>query len=69
VGLPKYPDGVEHEVTRKAQRFGNQLKGRFQKNIVWVDERYSSVTVERGDDSLSAELILGQYFQSPSQLS
>jgi len=69
VGLPKYPDGVEHEVTRKAQRFGNQLKGRFQKNIVWVDERYTSVTVERGDDALSAELILGQYFQSPSQLS
>jgi putative Holliday junction resolvase len=62
VGLPTYPDGTEHEMTRKAQRFGNQLKGRFQKNVVWIDERYSSVTVERGDDALSAELILGQYF-------
>jgi putative Holliday junction resolvase len=64
VGLPMYPDGVAHEMTRKAQRFGNQLKGRFQKNIVWVDERYSSVAVARGDDALSAELILGQFFQS-----
>ena len=60
-GLPTYPDGVEHEMTQKAKRFGNQLKGRFQKEVVWVDERYTSVSVEGGNDALAAQLILQQY--------
>lgn len=64
VGLPKYPDGKEHEMTRKAQRFGQQLQGRFIKDLVWVDERYTSVCVHSGDDALAAQLILEQYFQS-----
>jgi putative Holliday junction resolvase len=64
VGLPKYPDGKEHEMTRKAQRFGQQLQGRFLKDVVWVDERYTSVCVDSGDDALAAQLILEQYFQS-----
>lgn len=65
VGLPKHPDGTEHEMTQKAQRFGNQLKGRFQKEVTWVDERYTSVSVDGGNDALAAQLILQQYFDQP----
>jgi putative Holliday junction resolvase len=61
VGLPTHPDGAEHEMTQKAKRFGNQLHGRFQKEIIWVDERYTSVSVEDGNDALAAQLILQQY--------
>lgn len=61
VGLPKHPDGAEHAMTQKAQRFGNQLHGRFQKKVVWVDERYTSVSVDGGNDALAAQLILQQY--------
>ena len=63
VGLPKHPDGAEHTMTHKATRFGNQLKGRFQKEVVWVDERYTSVSVDGGNDALAAQLILQQYLQ------
>ncbi len=63
VGLPTHPDGAEHEMTQKATRFGNQLKGRFQKEVVWVDERYTSVSVEGGNDALAAQLILQQYLE------
>ncbi len=61
VGLPTHPDGAEHEMTEKAKRFGNQLNGRFQKEVVWVDERYTSVSVDGGNDALAAQLILQQY--------
>jgi putative Holliday junction resolvase len=63
VGLPKHPDGAEHEMTHKAKRFGNKLHGRFQKQVVWVDERYTSVSVEGGNDALAAQLILQQYLE------
>lgn len=63
VGLPTHPDGAPHEMTQKATRFGNQLKGRFQKEVVWVDERYTSAAVEDGNDALAAQLILQQYLQ------
>ena len=63
VGLPTHPDGAPHEMTQKAKRFGNQLNGRFQKQVVWVDERYTSVSVEGGDDAVAAQLILQQYLQ------
>lgn len=63
VGLPKHPDGAEHTMTQKAQRFGNQLHGRFQNKVVWVDERYTSVSVDGGNDALAAQLILQQYLQ------
>ena len=63
VGLPKHPDGAEHEMTYKAKRFGNQLNGRFQKQVVWVDERYTSVSVDGGNDALAAQLILQQYLE------
>jgi putative Holliday junction resolvase len=68
VGLPVHPNGAEHEMTAKARRFGNQLNGRFQLPIEWVDERYTSAVLEddsRMQDNLdahSAALILEQYF-------
>ncbi len=61
VGLPTHSDGAEHEMTQKAKRFGNQLMGRFQIEVFWVDERYTSVSVEGGNDALAAQLILQQY--------
>ena len=64
VGLPTHPDGAEHEMTHKAKRFGNQLHGRFQKEVVWVDERYTSVSVQEGNDALAAQLILQQYLDT-----
>jgi putative Holliday junction resolvase len=68
VGLPTHPDGSEHEMTAKSKRFGNQLHGRFNLPVSWVDERYTSAVLE-GDpqmhdnlDAHSAALILEQYF-------
>jgi putative Holliday junction resolvase len=63
VGLPTHPDGTEHEMTRKAKHFGNQLKGRFQKQVILVDERYTSAMVDGGNDALAAQLILQQYLE------
>jgi len=72
VGRPVHPDGSPHEMTAKAVRFGNQLHGRFQLPVAWVDERYTSVVLE-GDtkmhdnlDAHSAALILEQYFAEQS---
>lgn len=66
VGLPSYPDGTEHEMTRRCKRFANQLHGRFSLDIILVDERYSSSVLhfQRGqaDDAHAAALILQQYF-------
>jgi len=68
VGRPLHPDGAEHEITVKATRFGNQLHGRLNLPVTWVDERYTSAILE-GDskmrdnlDAHSAALILEQYF-------
>ncbi|VVE82482.1 Holliday junction resolvase RuvX [Pandoraea sputorum] len=75
VGLPCHPDGTPHEMTQQAKRFGNQLNGRFDVPVVWVDERYSSVAAaaalaEAGVrvsqktslDAEAARIILQQYF-------
>lgn len=61
VGLPLHPDGTPHAMTEKAKRFGNQLAGRFHLPVTWVDERYSSVEVDEGNDALAAQVILQQY--------
>jgi putative Holliday junction resolvase len=68
VGLPTHPDGAEHEMTARAKRFGNQVNGRFNLPVTWVDERYTSAVLG-GDpqmhdnlDAHSAALILDQYF-------
>ena len=68
VGLPMHPDGAEHEMTAKAKRFGNQIHGRFNLPVTWVDERYTSAVLEANPqmndnlDAHSAALILEQYF-------
>ena len=74
VGLPMHPDGTPHAMTQQARRFGNQLNGRFNLPVTWVDERYSSVAAEaagaRGDalDAEAARIILQQYFdEQPSE--
>jgi len=71
VGLPMHPDGTPHERTQLAKRFGNQLNGRFNLPVSWVDERYSSVEAEAGIrsgsrqtgmlDAEAACIILQQY--------
>jgi putative Holliday junction resolvase len=69
VGMPCHPDGTEHEMSAKARRFGNQLHGRFQLPVEWVDERYTSAVLEVNPDmrdnldAQSAALILEQYFR------
>jgi putative Holliday junction resolvase len=77
VGMPMHPDGTPHEMSALARRFGNQLNGRFNVSVQWVDERYSSVDAradlrERGArrdargrfdeiDAEAARVILQQY--------
>lgn len=71
VGLPLHPDGTPHARTQLAKRFGNQLNGRFNLPVSWVDERYSSLEAaadlrERGSDqdmldAEAARVILQQY--------
>ena len=66
VGLPRHPDGAEHDMTVRCRRFANQLHGRFGVDIVLVDERYSSAVLSqrRGEriDDQAAAIILQQYF-------
>jgi putative Holliday junction resolvase len=68
VGLPRHPDGAPHMMTVKAQRFGQQLQGRFGIPLTWVDERYTSAVLESDPtmrdqlDSEAARLILEQFF-------
>lgn len=71
VGLPRHPDGAEHEMTLRCRRFANQLHGRFGVKTVLVDERYSSAVIphQRGDliDAQAAAIILQQYFDEYAQ--
>ena len=46
VGVPRHPDGADHENTRRAQRFARQLQGRFGLPVFPSDERLSSVDAE-----------------------
>lgn len=47
VGLPTSLEGAEHEMTQRCRRFGNQLHGRFNLPVTWVDERLSSAEAEQ----------------------
>ena len=75
VGMPCHPDGVEHDMSARARRFGNQLHGRFQLPVDWVDERYTSAVLEGNPDmrdnldAESAVLILEQYFLEKNWMS
>jgi putative Holliday junction resolvase len=76
VGLPCHPDGTPHEMTQQAKRFGNQLNGRFNLPVDWVDERYTSVAADldmREDgvpesmrDAEAARIILQQFLDGLS---
>ena len=68
VGMPVHPDGEEQPMIKLAERFGNQLHGRYGLPVTWVDERYSSIAAQdagASDDVLDAEaarIILQQFF-------
>lgn len=47
VGLPMNMDGTFHELSYMAQRFGNQLHGRYNLRAHFIDERLSSLEAER----------------------
>ena len=75
VGLPYHQDGSESAVTQAARRFGNQLQGRYQLPVYWIDERLTSseaerILAERGVrskkedvDKVAAQLILQSWFE------
>lgn len=46
VGLPLNMDGSEHDLSRAARRFANQLQGRYRRPVELVDERLSSIEAE-----------------------
>ena len=78
VGLPLHLDGSSQALTEKVQRFGNQLKGRYNLPVEMVDERLTSHEAEtelatRGGktakddiDTLAAALILQSWLDQQS---
>ncbi len=72
VGLPKKMNGEDMEITRRARKFGNRIKGKFGYDVDFVDETLSTKEAkkeasERGHkgsfaispvDSIAARLIL-----------
>lgn len=46
VGLPTHLDGTAHEMTARATRFANQLRGRFRLPVAMADERLTSLDAE-----------------------
>jgi len=76
-GLPLFMDGTEHDLTRRARRFANQLNGRFGLPVALVDERLTSYDADlrlreagvkgsdrKGlDDAVAAQQILQDYFE------
>lgn len=81
VGLPTALDGTEYEMTQRCRRFGNQLHGRFNLPVAWVDERLSSAEAEQrlqqagqsGRDSkahvdaVAAQILLQQWLDQRAQ--
>ncbi len=75
-GLPFSMDGTEHDLTRRARRFANQLHGRFGLAVTLVDERLTSFDADlrlreagvkgsarKGlDDAVAAQQILQDFF-------
>lgn len=64
VGIPRHPDGAEHEMTLRCERFARQLEGRYGLPVERVDERYSSAVVAAAEDidAAAAAIILQQWF-------
>jgi putative Holliday junction resolvase len=67
VGVPFYPDGAEHDNTRRARRFARQLRGRFGLAVHEVDERWSTTEAlaagARDADAAAAALLLEQWIR------
>lgn len=65
VGVPLHPDGAAHENTRRARRFAQQLRGRFNLPVFEVDERYSTTAAlqagAKDPDAAAAAIILEQF--------
>ncbi|MEN9887940.1 MAG: Holliday junction resolvase RuvX [Pseudomonadota bacterium] len=68
VGIPTHPDGAAHENTARALKFARQLRGRFNKVVYEVDERYSTTEAHslgaKDADAASACIILEQFLRS-----
>ena len=68
VGIPTHPDGVAHENTARALKFARQLRGRFNKTVYEVDERYSTTEAHslgaQDADAASACIILEQFLRN-----
>ncbi len=68
VGIPTHPDGASHENTARALKFARQLRGRFNKVVYEVDERYSTTEAHslgaKDADAASACIILEQFLRS-----
>ncbi len=76
-GLPMNMDGTEHDLSRRARRFANQLHGRFGLPVALVDERLTSFDADlrlreagvkggarKGlDDAVAAQQILQDFFE------
>ncbi|MEN9880063.1 MAG: hypothetical protein RIQ55_709 [Pseudomonadota bacterium] len=81
VGLPTSLAGTEHEMTQRCRRFGNQLQGRFNLPVAWVDERLSSAEAEQrlqqagqsaraakaNVDAIAAQILLQQWLDQHAQ--
>jgi len=74
VGLPLNMDGSESELSHRAQRFGNQLHGRYNLPAHFMDERLTSLQAEaelRGRahkkadiDKVAAKIILESWLMA-----
>ena len=62
VGLPLNMDGTEQELTRRARKFGNRIKGRFNLEVEFVDER---LTTREAKEEAFAMGHKGNFAQSP----
>jgi len=80
VGLPRHPDGGEHEVARLAGKFARRLNSRFGLPVAFVDETLTSAEAAsrlretgargpgKGDlDAHAAALILQSYLDEPNR--
>ncbi len=67
IGVPFHPDGVAHENTIRARKFGRQLHGRFNLPVFEVDERYSTTEAlsqgAKDADAAAACIILEQFLR------
>jgi putative Holliday junction resolvase len=62
IGLPCYPDGKPHDMTRAVVNFTKLVASTTGLAIYWVDERYSSAIEGVNTDADAAAVILQHYF-------